>query len=141
VAQENKAIAYPIAVPELPDKLFFSIREVSDICGVEPHVLRYWESEFDVISPTKRSGNRRFYRKEDIVNILQIRSLLYDRKFTIRGAQQEIQRLRDGGEPLEETIQPIEPPHVSNDMRPVLREIRDELKAILALLDQPQQRG
>ncbi len=74
-------------LPQLPDKLFFSIREVSDICGVEPHVLRYWESEFSCINPVKKSGNRRYYRKRDVEAIMQVKHLLYERNFTIRGAR------------------------------------------------------
>ncbi len=79
-----------IEVPQLPDKLFFSIREVSDICQIEPHVLRYWETEFKQLKPVKKSGNRRFYRHRDIYIALQIKHLLYDLNFTIRGAKKRI---------------------------------------------------
>lgn len=79
------------SVPSLPDKLFFSIREASQICGVEPHVLRYWETEFRHIKPIKKNGNRRFYRQRDVIAILKIRHLLYDLNFTIKGAKKQLQ--------------------------------------------------
>jgi len=79
-----------VEVPTLPDKLFFSIREVSDLCEVEPHVLRYWETEFKLLKPVKRSGNRRFYRHRDVYIAFQIKHLLYDLNFTIRGAKKRL---------------------------------------------------
>ncbi len=82
--------------PDIPDRLFFSIREVSDMCGVEPHVLRYWETEFDHIKPVKKGGNRRFYRQSDVHAVLQIKHLLYDQKFTIRGAKKRLQQGESG---------------------------------------------
>ena len=71
----------------IPDKLFFRIGEVSEIVGVEPHVLRYWESEFKVLRPTRVGSRRRLYRRKDIELILRIKELLYDRKYTIAGAK------------------------------------------------------
>lgn len=79
-----------VEIPDLPDKLFFSIREVSDICDIEPHVLRYWETEFKHLKPVKKSGNRRFYRHRDVYIALQIKHLLYDLNFTIRGAKKRL---------------------------------------------------
>ncbi len=79
------------SVPPLPDKLFFSIREASQICGVEPHVLRYWETEFRHIKPIKKNGNRRLYRQRDVIAILKIKHLLYNLKFTIKGAKKRLQ--------------------------------------------------
>lgn len=79
-----------ITVPELPDKLFFSIREVSGLCSIEPHVLRYWETEFKHLKPVKKSGNRRFYRHRDVYIALQIKHLLYNLNFTIRGAKKRL---------------------------------------------------
>jgi len=110
-------------VPELPDKLFFSIREVSDICGVEPHVLRYWETEFKHIKPVKKTGNRRFYRHRDVYAVLQIKHLLYDLNFTIRGAKK---RLLNGD--LEDIVE-------QKDSQTQLRQIKEELSAIYKLLD------
>ncbi|RME82533.1 MAG: MerR family transcriptional regulator [Zetaproteobacteria bacterium] len=80
--------ARSFAAPEIPDRLYFSIREAAELCGVEPHVLRYWEGEFKpFIRPVKKSGNRRFYRRQDLETILTIRHLLYDLGFTIKGAK------------------------------------------------------
>ncbi|MFQ5355948.1 MAG: MerR family transcriptional regulator, partial [Mariprofundaceae bacterium] len=79
-----------VSVPDLPNKLFFSIREVSEICEVEPHVLRYWETEFNHIQPVKKKGNRRFYRQKDVHVILQIKHLLYNLNFTIKGAKKHL---------------------------------------------------
>ncbi len=72
---------------ELPQKLYFSIGEVSGIVEVAPHVLRYWEKKFSQVRPIKRAGNRRFYRYQDVETLLQIRHLLYDRGFTVAGAR------------------------------------------------------
>jgi DNA-binding transcriptional MerR regulator len=80
---------------EIPNKLFFRIGEVSQIVGVEPYVLRYWESEFRALSPKKSSSGQRMFRKKDLELLLRIRHLLYDRKFTIEGARKVI---ADGGE-------------------------------------------
>lgn len=112
-----------VDVPELPDKLFFSIREVSDLCSVEPHVLRYWETEFKHIKPVKKSGNRRFYRHRDVFAVLQIKHLLYNLNFTIRGAKK---RLLNGD--LDEIVE-------QQDSQTVLRKLRQELGEIYKLLD------
>jgi DNA-binding transcriptional MerR regulator len=77
-------------LPPIPGKRYFTIGEVSDLCGVKAHVLRYWEQEFDELSPVKRRGNRRYYQREDVLTIRQIRSLLYDQGYTIGGAKQKI---------------------------------------------------
>ncbi|MDQ6963791.1 MAG: MerR family transcriptional regulator [Mariprofundales bacterium] len=79
-----------IALPDLENKLFFSIREVSEICGVEPNVLRYWETEFHQLKPEKWSGNRRRYRQRDIYLVLQIKHLREKLKFTISGVRKQI---------------------------------------------------
>ncbi|MCY4044543.1 MAG: MerR family transcriptional regulator [Cellvibrionales bacterium] len=78
------------ALPEIPSKRYFTIGEVSGLCQVKPHVLRYWEQEFPTLSPSKRRGNRRYYQKKDILLIREIRSLLYEQGFTISGAKQKI---------------------------------------------------
>ena len=112
-----------LEVPELSDKLFFSIREVSDICAVEPHVLRYWETEFKHIKPVKKSGNRRFYRHRDIYAVLQIKHLLYDLNFTIRGAKK---RLLNGD--LDDIVE-------QKDSQTILKQLKQELMEINKLLD------
>jgi DNA-binding transcriptional MerR regulator len=112
-----------VELPELSDKLFFSIREVSNLCAVEPHVLRYWETEFKHIKPVKKSGNRRFYRHRDVYAVLQIKHLLYDLNFTIRGAKK---RLLNGD--LEDIVE-------QQDSQTILKQIQQELGEIHKLLD------
>ena len=77
-------------LPPVPEKRFFTIGEVSQLCAVKPHVLRYWEQEFKQINPSKRRGNRRYYSQKDVLIIRQIRELLYDKGFTIGGARQQL---------------------------------------------------
>src|ERR671922_2348003 len=77
-------------LPVIPGKRYFTIGEVSDLCAVKPHVLRYWEQEFPQLRPTKRRGNRRYYQRQDVILVRQIRSLLYEQGFTIGGAPQKV---------------------------------------------------
>lgn len=74
----------------IPDKKYFTIGEAANICDVKPHVLRYWEQEFDQLKPTKRRGNRRYYQRQDLLTVQSIRSLLYEQGFTIGGARQKM---------------------------------------------------
>jgi DNA-binding transcriptional MerR regulator len=80
----------------IPAKRYFTIGEVSDLCQVKPHVLRYWEQEFPQLHPIKRRGNRRYYQREDVMVIRQIRELLYDKGFTIGGARQQLETDGEG---------------------------------------------
>ena len=82
-------------LPAIPGKRYFTIGEVSELCAVKPHVLRYWEQEFPQLKPVKRRGNRRYYQREDVLTIRQIRSLLYEQGYTIGGARQ---RMTDEGD-------------------------------------------
>jgi len=77
-------------LPEIPAKRYFTIGEVSELCDVKPHVLRYWEQEFTQLKPVKRRGNRRYYQRQDVMLIRQIRELLYEQGFTIGGARQRM---------------------------------------------------
>lgn len=77
-------------LPEIPAKRYFTIGEVSELCEVKPHVLRYWEQEFSQLKPVKRRGNRRYYQRQDVILIRQIRTLLYEQGFTIGGARQRM---------------------------------------------------
>ena len=86
-------------LPPIPGKRYFTIGEVSDLCGVKPHVLRYWEQEFPQLKPVKRRGNRRYYQRDDVMTIRQIRSLLYDQGYTIGGARQRMTDEDEGGNP------------------------------------------
>src|SRR4030095_5015855 len=86
----------PVQLPSIPAKRYFTIGEVSDLCGVKPHVLRYWEQEFTQLRPVKRRGNRRYYQHHEVLLIRRIRELLYEQGFTISGARN---RLDDHDQP------------------------------------------
>lgn len=83
-------------LPPIPPKRYFTIGEVGELCDVKPHVLRYWEQEFPQLKPVKRRGNRRYYQREDVILVRQIKSLLYEQGFTIGGARQKM----SGGDEL-----------------------------------------
>lgn len=148
---------------EYPDKLFYRIREVSKIAGVKPYVLRYWESEFPDLSPEKGSSDQRRYRKKDIQTVLAIRKLLYEDKYTIKGARnklrEELRKWRERGDQRRENARPAaaaaevaEPaakpivkarsssvPAAKNDtskMKEELAELRRETLALLNYLDE-----
>ena len=84
-------------LPAIPAKRYFTIGEVSDLCGVKPYVLRYWEQEFTQLKPMKRRGNRRYYQHHEVLLIRRIRDLLYDQGFTISGARNQLGDLLAGG--------------------------------------------
>jgi DNA-binding transcriptional MerR regulator len=107
-------------LPPIPGKRYFTIGEVSELCGVKPHVLRYWEQEFPQLKPAKRRGNRRYYQRHDVLMVRQIRSLLYDQGFTISGARQQLSG-ENARQDLSQTHQ-------------VLRQMRLELEEILQVL-------
>ena len=103
------------ALPPIPAKRYFTIGEVSDLCGVKPHVLRYWEQEFTQLRPMKRRGNRRYYQHHEVLMIRRIRDLLYDQGFTISGARNKLQEIvqverdkRKAGEVMLEGVEVIE---------------------------------
>ena len=81
------------SLPPIPAKRYFTISEVGDLCGVKPHVLRYWEQEFTQLRPMKRSGNRRYYQHNEVLMIRRIRELLYEQGFTIHGARNQMQEM------------------------------------------------
>ena len=87
----QEAVTPNSQLPPIPGKRYFTIGEVSDLCGVKTHVLRYWEQEFEQLSPMKRRGNRRYYQHEEVLMIRQIRSLLYEQGYTISGARLQLQ--------------------------------------------------
>ncbi|AMO24822.1 MerR family transcriptional regulator [Ramlibacter solisilvae] len=103
------------ALPSIPAKRYFTIGEVSELCGVKPHVLRYWEQEFTQLRPMKRRGNRRYYQHHEVLMIRRIRDLLYDQGFTISGARNKLQELvqverdkRRAGEVMLEGVEDID---------------------------------
>ena len=91
-------------LPPIPAKRYFTIGEVSELCGVKPHVLRYWEQEFTQLKPVKRRGNRRYYQHHEVLLIRKIRELLYEQGFTISGARNRL----DGAEDKSETTQLVQ---------------------------------
>jgi len=104
----------PEQLPSIPGKRYFTIGEVSELCSVKPHVLRYWEQEFPQLKPVKRRGNRRYYQRADVETIRQIRSLLYDQGYTIGGARQRMEEgpedevPADAASALRQTIEDLE---------------------------------
>jgi len=103
------------ALPPIPAKRYFTIGEVGDLCGVKPHVLRYWEQEFTQLRPMKRRGNRRYYQHHEVLMIRRIRDLLYDQGFTISGARNRMQEIlqlerekRRNGEVLLDGVETVE---------------------------------
>ena len=86
----EKAAPSPAPLPPIPAKRYFTIGEVSELCGVKPHVLRYWEQEFTQLKPVKRRGNRRYYQHHEVLLIRRIRDLLYEQGFTINGARNKL---------------------------------------------------
>jgi DNA-binding transcriptional MerR regulator len=99
-------------LPPIPAKRYFTIGEVSDLCGVKPHVLRYWEQEFTQLKPVKRRGNRRYYQHHEVLLIRRIRELLYEEGFTISGARNRLDNARidngraDNGDGHDDKIEP-----------------------------------
>ena len=108
------------SLPPIPAKRYFTIGEVSELCCVKPHVLRYWEQEFPQLKPVKRRGNRRYYQRQDVIIIRQIRSLLYEEGFTIGGARLKL----TGEEARSDTSQ----------SQQIVRQLRNELEEILKIL-------
>ncbi|KIF82339.1 MerR family transcriptional regulator [Noviherbaspirillum autotrophicum] len=114
-----------IALPPIPAKRYFTIGEVSDLCGVKPHVLRYWEQEFTQLKPVKRRGNRRYYQHHEVLLIRRIRELLYEQGFTISGARNKLESRMVDNDDIPSILPPLDVDTVA---------IRQELTEILNLL-------
>lgn len=114
-------------MPELPDKQYFKIGEVSRITGVKPHVLRYWESEFSSIRPQKSRTNQRLYRRRDVELLLQIKQLLYQEGYTIAGAARRLRELRRASPRKTRKVDP-------GDLE-VLKSVRTQLQELVDLVD------
>jgi DNA-binding transcriptional MerR regulator len=113
-------------LPPIPAKRYFTIGEVSELCGVKPHVLRYWEQEFNQLKPVKRRGNRRYYQHHEVLLVRRIRELLYNEGFTISGARN---RLDEGAAPVDRSTG-----DERNHQTPGSTGVREELLAIVELL-------
>ncbi len=113
----------------IPDKLYFKIGEVSDIVGVEPYVLRYWESEFNLVKPSRTKSRQRLYRRKDLESILEIKNLLYNEKFTIAGAKKKL-RKSSSQEDREAKFTLS-----GEEYRELLDDIKNELKVIRDILE------
>jgi DNA-binding transcriptional MerR regulator len=127
----NDRISRPetVVLPPIPAKRYFTIGEVSDLCGVKPHVLRYWEQEFTQLKPVKRRGNRRYYQHHEVLLIRRIRELLYEQGFTISGARNKLdsrETLIEGNGAAASALPPLEVTTIA---------IRNELSEILSLLE------
>ena len=120
-------------LPPIPAKRYFTIGEVSDLCAVKPHVLRYWEQEFTQLKPVKRRGNRRYYQHHEVLLIRRIRDLLYEQGFTINGARHRLENeaVGDGGSPSPPRMsRPAQGPAAAlspAEIRQVIEEIRQIL--------------
>ena len=112
-----------ISLPSIPAKRYFTIGEVSELCGVKPHVLRYWEQEFTQLKPVKRRGNRRYYQHHEVLLIRRIRELLYDQGFTISGARNRLDEL---------VAVPAKAARAQPD--PTLLTVRREIESLIELL-------
>jgi len=131
MAMENLATT---DLPAIPAKRYFTIGEVSELCGVKPHVLRYWEQEFTQLKPLKRRGNRRYYQHHEVLLIRRIRELLYEHGFTINGARNRLEEPAGSTAPT--------PPHAAASTKTMTvpqplspSNIRKELKSILKMLE------
>jgi DNA-binding transcriptional MerR regulator len=140
----------PAKIISIPEKLFFKIGEVCELVDVQPHVLRYWESEFPMLAPQKNKAGQRVYRRKDVEMVVRIRELLYDEKFTIAGAKRKLQsELRGGSGARLKVVTPEVEAELSTEAKSVdqgnatvspqsrrsLKRIRRELEALLTMLE------
>ena len=114
------------ALPPIPAKRYFTIGEVSELCGVKPHVLRYWEQEFTQLRPVKRRGNRRYYQRHEVLLVRRIRELLYEQGFTIHGARSRL------GQGVTEAASSVPGSIFSSSVDLTL--LRSEIKSVVSLL-------
>ena len=112
-------------LPPIPAKRYFTIGEVSELCGVKPHVLRYWEQEFNQLKPVKRRGNRRYYQHHEVLLVRRIRELLYNQGFTISGARN---RLDEGGAVEVHSVDKVDVPKSAVSLRGEIQSIIDMLR-------------
>ena len=138
---------------QIPNKLFFKIGEVCEITDTQPYVLRYWESEFQALAPAKNSSGQRIYRRKDIETVLRIKQLLYEEGFTIAGAKKRLEVELGGRGATPQAMASLPETEVANveseetvkeqveEIRAVLREVRDELRGMLTILEKGGRKG
>jgi DNA-binding transcriptional MerR regulator len=123
-------------LPPIPAKRYFTIGEVSELCGVKPHVLRYWEQEFTQLKPVKRRGNRRYYQHHEVLLIRRIRELLYEEGFTISGARNRLDNAVTGDDRQEpraaRAAAPAAAGPANGDLSAFKRELKDLLDSLRA---------
>ncbi|MGA7816947.1 MerR family transcriptional regulator [Caballeronia sp.] len=124
-----------VVLPPIPAKRYFTIGEVSELCGVKPHVLRYWEQEFTQLRPVKRRGNRRYYQHHEVLLIRRIRELLYEQGFTINGARNRLDshgRPNGASDDTEDTLESGGTPQVTTAVD--VDQLREEILQVIDLL-------
>jgi len=129
-AHEPAAPASASALPQIPAKRYFTIGEVSDLCGVKAHVLRYWEQEFTQLKPLKRRGNRRYYQHHEVLLVRRIRELLYEQGYTIHGARNQLSHPTG-------MSAPVTTPHhalASDELQAVSGDLAGRLREVIELL-------
>jgi DNA-binding transcriptional MerR regulator len=130
----EEVAAQALADPEIPDKLYFRIGEVARLAGIKPYVLRFWESEFSGLGPKKSGTGHRLYRRKDVELVLEIKRLLYEKRFTIEGARKVLE-----SKPKREAAKPASAPRRQAELfagsASIYQEVRRELQDILALLE------
>lgn len=137
--------AQKVILPPIPAKRYFTIGEVSELCGVKPHVLRYWEQEFTQLKPVKRRGNRRYYQHHEVLLIRKIRELLYEQGFTISGAlnrldgvEEKAEKARVSAEAVAQAVNPVPPLTVAPTAPAIdVQALKTQLQQILQLLKVP----
>ncbi len=120
-----------IDLPEIPGKRYFTIGEVSKLCEIKPHVLRYWEQEFDQLKPVKRRGNRRYYQRHEVKLVRTIRQLLYIDGFTISGARIKLEQLDSDGDSSAVTAQKTNSKELVNQ---TIKQLIKELDEVVSML-------
>ena len=128
---ESRSPSKKAELPPIPAKRYFTIGEVSELCGVKPHVLRYWEQEFTQLKPVKRRGNRRYYQHHEVLLIRRIRELLYEEGFTISGARNRLDNSL-GSEERAETAGRAAANGTGADLSAIKRELRALLETLRA---------
>jgi len=123
-ATRNHSNSETAELPPVPAKRYFTIGEVSELCGVKPHVLRYWEQEFTQLKPVKRRGNRRYYQHHEVVLIRRIRQLLYEEGFTISGARTKLGQVSDDADKTVTGEGKLKPAALRKEIKEILESLR-----------------